>query len=122
MSQPLLFVFYDNSNIWIEGKKVNQNKSPAVDGKQYHDPTWRFNLKAFLDLLQKHYKGKMEMINVYGSTPPPVDSVWQSYSKVLNTSIKIYKRSTFSGREKNVDSSLQLDLNNTANALYYFRE
>jgi hypothetical protein len=77
-SSSLIYVFYDNSNIWIEGKKFHQKSLSLVE-----DKTWRFSAAGFLKLAKSFYNGEIEWACCYGSRPPPIDDVWDIFRKVI---------------------------------------
>lgn len=62
------YVFVDHSNLWIEGQKAQKVKD--VD----HDPRYRVDLGKFLTIITKNRQ--LSKAFLYGSVPPPNDSVW----------------------------------------------
>ena len=68
-----VYVFVDNSNIWIEGKKASgKAKNPPVPSN--------YNYRIEYGHLLNHVcKGRTlgDMPMLYGSEPPPNDSVWK---------------------------------------------
>jgi len=98
-----LFVVVDNSNIWIEGKRL-AGKRLGVDGP---DPRWRLKFKVLLEFLIEHYehnnhKLRLRDVLFVGSEPPPNDLVWLKMQKA-NARVRTFQRSGWSGQEKMVD-------------------
>ncbi len=58
------------------------------------------------------------MVNLFGSTPPPVDTVWEAL-KSRNVKVNTYARSTWTGKEKQVDTSISLDAVDQASDDYH---
>lgn len=104
-------IFIDNSNLWIEGQKAYAEKHKL---KVMWDPTWRFDIghlkkllivKTHLSVDWQHCDIK---INLYGSTPPPVDTVWTTI-KSHDVYVSTFARSTWNKREKEVDAEIIAD-------------
>ena len=103
-----IHIYIDNSNLWIQGQKTYAEK------KGYdvtYDPTWRFDVgrltgvltgKSRLQGKAKHFEVK---VHLYGSTPPPVDTVWEAIES-HDVEVSTFARSTWSGREKQVDMAM----------------
>ena len=99
-----VYVFVDNSNVWIEGKKVagRLHKPPIPSNGRYRI--------EYGTLLQHVIDGRdlAAVPKLYGSEPPPNDSVW----KVIRSrgfDVKVFKRNIFN-REKGVDMRMGLDI------------
>jgi uncharacterized LabA/DUF88 family protein len=99
-----VFIFVDNSNLWIEGKKVSGRRSrPQV-------PSNRFYRIEYGRLLQHVLNGRelAAIPKLYGSEPPPNDSVW----KIIRSKgfdVKVFRRNIFN-KEKGVDMRMGLDI------------
>jgi uncharacterized LabA/DUF88 family protein len=99
-----VYIFVDNSNLWIEGKKVSGRRSkPAV-------PSNRFYRIEYGKLLQHVLDGRdlAAVPKLYGSEPPPNDSVW----KIIRSKgfdVNVFKRNIFN-KEKGVDMRMGLDI------------
>ena len=68
-------------------------------------------LKAILTSKSRLGKDEIDIdvkVNLFGSTPPPVDTVWAAI-KSRNVKVMTFVRSTWTGREKQVDTSIGLD-------------
>ncbi|KIW05774.1 uncharacterized protein PV09_03630 [Verruconis gallopava] len=109
--QGVVHIYIDNSNLWIEGQKTYARKNHQSVS---FDPTWRFDIGRLKDVLTRKSGPYLEGLNpeinihLYGSTPPPVDTVWQAI-KLHNVKVRTFERSSWTGREKLVDSELSLD-------------
>lgn len=98
------YVFVDNSNVWIEGKKIAGRKAkPPV-------PSNRFYRIDYGNLLQHVLDGRelADVPKLYGSEPPPNDSVWQIIRN-KGFDVKVFKRNIFN-KEKGVDMRMGLDI------------
>ncbi|KAK4197715.1 hypothetical protein QBC40DRAFT_285078 [Triangularia verruculosa] len=105
-------LFVDDSNVWIEAQKF------AASGNSYmpklndddHDPRLRINIGKLAETL---CNGRTQVDSyLYGSRPPPNDSVWDQYNK-RGFKTKIYNRGS-NGKEKEVDNSMAVDLTENA--------
>lgn len=101
--------FVDDSNIWVEAQKF------AASGNRYMpkledsdvDPRLRIDIGNLVDTLRK--KRKQGHSYLYGSRPPPNDSVWDAFREKFKFKTKIYNRNS-KNKEKEVDNSLATDL------------
>ena len=103
MNEILCYLFVDNSNLWIEGQKFSARKLQLSDTVQ--DPRFRIDLGSFLRLVIG--KRSIAQAFLYGSTPPPNDSVWRA-ARLKNFTVETYKRAmgVQYGREKEVDVAM----------------
>lgn len=95
-----IFIFVDDSNIWIEAKKL-QGKQKGY--KTSEDHRVRIDVGALTDVIacgRPVKKGKL-----YGSEPPPVDTVWKKI-KERGWEVEKDKRHLITGKEKKVDTRL----------------
>ena len=97
------YVFVDHSNLWIEGKKAQSVKD--ID----HDPRYRVDLGKFLSLIIRDRH--LSRAFLYGSDPPPNDSVWKA-AKEKNFDVKVFQRSG-SGKEKELDVAMTHEITKT---------
>ena len=97
------YVFVDHSNLWIEGQKAQSVKD--ID----HDPRYRVDLGKFLSLITKDRH--LSRAFLYGSRPPPNDSVWKA-AREKNFDVKVFDRSG-SGKEKELDVAMAHDITKT---------
>ena len=100
--QGTVHIYIDNSNLWIQGQKTYaEKKGLTVEW----DPTWRFDVGRLKDILTRNSPLQdREMsfnvkVHLYGSTPPPVDTVWQAI-KSHDVDVNTFARSTWTGREE----------------------
>ncbi len=97
-------VFVDNSNVWIEGKRISGRLvKPRVDLNH------RYRIE--FGKLLGHVMDGRELASVpklYGSEPPPNDSVW-NIIKAKGFDVKIFKRNIYN-KEKGVDMRMGLDI------------
>ncbi len=99
-----VFIFVDNSNIWIEGKRISGSmKSPPVDMNYYY----RIEYGCLLThVCEGRNLGAMPQL--YGSEPPPNDSVWKMI-RSKGYDVNVFKRNFF-GKEKGVDMRMGMDV------------
>lgn len=98
------FVFVDNSNLWIEGKKISGrcSKPPLPSNGLYRI--------EYGKLLHHVLAGRdlADVPKLYGSEPPPNDSVWKMI-RSKGFDVKVFKRNIFN-KEKGVDMRMGLDI------------
>eukprot|EP00058_Branchiostoma_floridae_P011627 XP_002597115.1 hypothetical protein BRAFLDRAFT_76354 [Branchiostoma floridae] len=103
-----LHVFVDDSNIWIAGKRAAvKQKDLACD----EDPRLRIEYGNFLDVLsskERQTSSVIKIANMYGSIPPPNDSLWDKM-KEKGWKVDLKERSKITGKEKAVDAQLMVD-------------
>ncbi|EXK24131.1 hypothetical protein FOMG_19129 [Fusarium oxysporum f. sp. melonis 26406] len=101
------FFFVDDSNIWIEAQKFaasgNSHMPKLADSDR--DPRLRIDIGKLINTLCDDRQQCSSFL--YGSRPPPNDSVWEAFKK-CKFQTKIYDRSR--GKEKEVDHSMAADL------------
>lgn len=106
------YVFIDDSNLWIEGKKAHAKE--LVDANI--DPRFRVDLGKFLHLVVTEGRHTTKAF-LYGSVPPPNDSVWKA-AKEKNYVVQTFLRSD-KGREKEVDVAMARDITKNLSRLIY---
>lgn len=110
-----IYIYIDNSNLWIQGRKTHAALKLNTDD----DPTWRFDAGKLKSILltkcsiEKEPEQKNVITYLYGSTPPPVDTVWEAFGH-RNVNVKTFERNHHSGREKKLDTQLVTDAVNDA--------
>lgn len=106
--------FVDDSNIWIEAQKFaasgNSHMPKLTDSDR--DPRLRIDVGSLIDTLRNGRSQGPSFL--YGSRPPPNDSVWKAFEKD-KFQTKIYDRTH--GKEKEVDNSMATDLSSQATEL-----
>ena len=105
---PGIWIFVDDSNIWIEAKKL---QGQAKGFKSNEDHRVRIDMGKLADLIADGRRVQEGVL--YGSEPPPVDTVWK---KIREKGWKVgsQRRSMITGKEKQVDTSLVADVTETA--------
>ena len=104
-----VWIFVDDSNIWIEGKKL---RAKVQHLKTAEDPRARIDIGRLTDVVAKGrnvIKGTL-----YGSEPPKVDTVWNKIRKMGWVVPAPKKRSLITGKEKKVDAQLVADVTELA--------
>jgi uncharacterized LabA/DUF88 family protein len=105
----VLFVYVDNSNVWIEGQRASavanglaKDASEAQE-KGILDASWRYDFGQLYELAcPKDYAiGRSILV---GSRPPANDSLW-ARARLEGFEVEVFDRSA-SGREKQVDTGI----------------
>jgi len=104
-----LYVYVDNSNIWIEGQRiqaVRQGLAPDIRTalRQNITAPWTYDFGRLYDLLCPPGAPVGRSI-LFGSRPPENDSIWQRV-RDADFEVRTYDRSTFTNKEKQVDIAL----------------
>lgn len=105
----VLFVYVDNSNVWIEGQRASAvAKGIAPDAwtaqeKGIIDSGWRYDFGRLYDLACPSGTAIGRSI-LFGSRPPPNDSLWER-ARSEGFEVEVFDRSP-SGREKEVDTGI----------------
>ena len=102
-SETECYIFVDHSNLWISGKKAHAKK---LKDDTEMDHRFRVDLGKFLNLLAN--RRSISKAFLYGSVPPPNDSVWKA-ARERNFDVKTFQRSG-SGREKELDVAMAHDI------------
>ena len=102
-----VWMFVDNSNIWIECKraeaKLKFKKNPLFD----EDPRLRLDMGRLAEQVRK---GRPIIdAQLYGSEPPEIDTIWQLATK-KGWEVNRFKRNVISGKEKQLDTSIVADI------------
>lgn len=80
-------VYVDNSNVWIEGKRVAAVKNGLVlsieDAIRYNvfDNSYRLDFGRLHDFLAGSKPGQIKRAALFGSRPPANDSLWRMAAK-----------------------------------------
>ena len=110
------FVFVDDSNLWIAGKKAQAQKLKLQDADK--DPRFRVDLGRLLDVVV----GERTIVeaHLFGSKPPPNDSVWIAAMQ-KNFKVQIFERAggVEYGREKEVDNAMTVAITEWATRFTY---
>ena len=99
-----VFIYVDDSNMWIEAKKLAAVKSKL---KCVEDPRLRLDIGKVTDVVAN--SREVVLGTLYGSEPPPVDTVWH---KIRSRGWKVVtnQRSTYTNKEKQVDHQMVADI------------
>lgn len=95
------YVYVDNSNIFIEGKKIAARKKGVED---YHDLQFRLDFGELYDFIAEHNPEKIARALLLGSRPPTSDKVW-SVAEQAGFEVVVLDRNQ-DNREKKVDTGL----------------
>ena len=95
-----LFLFIDNSNLFIEMRRVAQLVFNYDDNLLRRV---RVDFGRLLDYVKKDRELKQAIL--VGSVPPPNDSLWARLRQ-LGIELKVYERSPITDREREVDQEL----------------
>ena len=103
------YIYVDNSNLWIEGQRlsaVRANLSPSIRHAQEHrilDYDWRYDFGR-LHRLACPPGEPIGRVVLFGSRPPPHDSVWQ-IAEDQGFEVETVERNA-ANREKQVDAKM----------------
>ena len=105
---PGIWIFVDDSNIWIEAKKL---QSKLKSFKTCEDHRVRIDMGKLADVIADGRVVKQGVL--YGSEPPPVDTVW---NKIRERGFRVdpQRRSRITGKEKQIDTKLVAEVTSTA--------
>lgn len=104
------FVFVDNSNVWIEGKRASAVQKGSVTSMQeahdrnIEDSSWRIDFGRLLNLITGGHTEFVKKAVLFGSKPPQNDTLWRA-AQSANFEVKINERNA-ANKEKNVDTSM----------------
>jgi len=107
------YLYVDNSNFWIEGKRVSAIKNGwAFDvwdsiNNGIIDSSWSVDFGK-LFLFAGGNKAFVKSAKIYGSRPPQNDSLWKAAER-NNFVVKVFDRNR-SNKEKKVDSQIVTDI------------
>lgn len=105
------FVYVDNSNVWIEGMRVSavqRGLAPDMATAQTEkivDYGWKLDFGALYAIAGGEVVGRAVM---YGSKPPPNDSLWRA-AEHGGFEVIVFERNV-SNREKKIDTQLTADV------------
>ena len=97
-------MFVDNSNIWIQAKKLGSKIKNLISPD---DHRVRINYGQLTDVVEH---GRVDAIGtLYGSEPPKIDHVWNKIEE-RGWRVEILQKSSHTGKEKEVDSTMFRDI------------
>ena len=102
-----IWIYVDDSNIWITAKKL-----AAKNMKTKEDHRVRIDVGRLTDVVAKGRAVAQGFL--YGSEPPPVDTVWEKIKERGWDVPKPKTRSAITGKEKGVDAQLVADVTEIA--------
>ena len=119
MAEPILHVFVDNSNVLIEARRFSQMKKKGRSVlSRFKDDSYEIDWGKFLYLVKEQdSRGLAKEPFLYGSRPPPNDSVWDRI-RDDGFDVKIFDRN-IRNKEKGVDMEMGMDI---SACLYNFLE
>jgi uncharacterized LabA/DUF88 family protein len=104
-----LYVYVDNSNIWIEGQRIQAVRTGVAPDLRTAitrkiTASWTYDFGRLYDLLcpPGEYVGRSIL---FGSRPPDNDSIWRRVREA-DFEVEVFDRSTFTNKEKQVDIAL----------------
>jgi uncharacterized LabA/DUF88 family protein len=110
MDTHRIFIFVDNSNIFIEGQKEYGNSHFNRElGLRYRldfGKLFEYIARSRGDIFFDTDSGKT-FPKLYGSEPPKMDSLWK-FLKNFGVDVQVFQRNAFN-KEKEVDSALIWD-------------
>ena len=95
-----VFIYVDDSNMWIEGKKLAAKQANL---KCVEDPRLRLDIGKVTDVVASGRDVGWGIL--YGSEPPPIDSVWKKIRE-RGWQVVTSKRSSYTNKEKQVDHQM----------------
>ena len=113
--RPRVHIYIDNSYIYIQGAKTYQ---PGSYQNPVADPSWRHDVNRLREVLtcnsQLQFRATTDMVHttLYGSIPPP-GHFWKVI-EAREITVHTYDRSTWTGKEKQVDTKMVADITKDA--------
>jgi uncharacterized LabA/DUF88 family protein len=106
------FLYVDNSNVWIEGMHVAavaSGKAADIGTAMRHNITdsWKIDFGRLLEFAGGD-KSEIGRAVLYGSRPPPNDSLWRSAER-HGFEVVVYDRN-IRNKEKKIDTSIATDV------------
>ena len=101
-----IYIFVDNSNIWIGAKKLG---SKMKNFKSPEDHRVRIDYKLLMEHVANGRNVDPEGCKIYMSEPPEIERV-KTKIEESGWSIEVLLKSTFTGKEKEVDSTIIKDI------------
>ena len=104
------FIYVDNSNIFIEGKRiaaVRQGKAKnaaQANDKNIVDHTFRLDFGGLYDFISENNPNKVARALLFGSSPPESDAVWAIAERVGFEAVVVSRNSA--NKEKKIDTGI----------------
>lgn len=105
----IVFVYVDNSNVWIEGRRasaVARGLAPSFEDaidQNIVDPAWSYDFGRLYELACPP-DAQVGRSLLLGSRPPANDSLWER-ARSADFEVEVYDRNA-ANREKKVDTGL----------------
>jgi hypothetical protein len=104
-----IYLYVDNSNVWVEGRRVSavrKGMAPTIYDAMNNrvlDMTWTYDFGRLYQLAcpETELLGRTAL---FGSTPPPSDSIWKR-ARREGFEVRLFERNA-SNREKQVDNAI----------------
>jgi uncharacterized LabA/DUF88 family protein len=109
-TEPGIDLFVDNSNVLLEGRRFAEMKRKGKTKlSPYLDQSYEIDWGKFLYVVkEKDSRRLAELPILYGSRPPPQDSVWDRI-RDEGFDVKLFDRN-IRNKEKGVDMEMGLDI------------
>ena len=104
-----IWIYVDDSNLWIAAKRL---ASIVNHLKTTEDHRVRIDIGKLTDVVAKHRPVAQGFL--YGSEPPPIDTVWEKIRQHQGWNVDCEKRSRITGKEKKIDTKLVADVTERA--------
>jgi uncharacterized LabA/DUF88 family protein len=107
------YLYVDNSNVWIEGMHVaavSRGLAPDIwtaHDQQICDVTWKIDFGRLFEFAGGD-KSQVGRAVLYGSRPPPNDTLWKMAEK-KGFEVVVYDRNA-ANKEKKIDTSIATDV------------
>ena len=101
---PKVWIYVDDSNLWISGKKAYAEAHKLLTSG---DPRARFDIGYLNEVIAEGRE--VSSRTLYGSRPPPVDTVWAKIEE-QGWKVDIKQKRYHTGKEKQVDVQLVADV------------
>lgn len=104
------YIYIDNSNLFIEGRRVaavKAGKAPNIVeamNQKILDPTYNISFGKLHSFLTGDDLSKIKRAILFGSRPPPNDSIWKHAEKA-GFDLQLEDRN-FSNKEKKIDTAI----------------
>lgn len=104
-----LYLYVDNSNVWIEGRRVaavRNGLAPSLDDAlrdNVCDMSWNYDFGRLYNLACPPEE-KLGRTALFGSTPPPSDSIWE-IARSQGFEVRLFPRN-LQNKEKQVDNAI----------------
>ena len=110
MPDPKLYMFVDNSNVLIEGRRFAEMRRKGRSTlSAFKDDSYEIDWGKFLYVVkEKDTRGLAEVPILYGSRPPAEDSVWNRI-RDDGFDVKVFDRN-IRNKEKGVDMEMGMDI------------